>query len=547
MRRLRLDRIVFFLCAIAITYGSCAQKRGPAVSKNVDVHFGPVYKQNNLSSFVRTLKADETGMLLLRQRINVTSFAEPLQYYIEKFNANMELISSYKVDMKGLGQRYTFQDMFHIADRFYFLIYDYSKETDMNSLYVTTVSETGALTNDLVKICEVPSERRMFGAFHLYFSADGSKLAIKKRIKDDEKKELLVLEVYNVTFGESLKVDLLWEKEIRLPYRDKKYNVASILMANDGNVHMLSQVTLEREERSKGMPGYFYEVFSCFYETDEIKQYPINLGKNYIADISFLSNNPNSMAGSGLYKEEKGDRVKGFFYFQIDIPSRKVAVLSQQEFPDDFVKQFLTERQVKKGASDLSDFSTRLFISNPAGGGIVIAEYYKYTMTHSYTGGSPGITSDWRYEDLIICRINPDGTFAWLKKIPKKQKSTHDTGVWNTVSSTPIYIGIGAIVTADKVRIIYNENPANLTETDPTKLKYMADPKHAVTTLITIDQSGNFIKAPLFPSKASKTVVTPSIRCFLTPNTFVMTALRKKKYSFVKVTFKPDVVAITTN
>lgn len=509
---------------------------------NVEVFYGPEIKskKNALNQIIRTFGADQQGNnYRLRLRINAFSFSEPLQYYLEKYGSDTKLISSNKLLLEGLSTTYMFQDMFYINDRFYLLVNSYDKETSVHTLYATMVEKSGEVDPNLQKTSEFVSPRRMIQPFSLAFSSDRSKLFVKKPQKDENRMEVVSYDVYNVAFTDKMEFSNVWSKDIVLPYRDRKYAIQGTIVDNDGNIHLLSQVGLERDDKKEGIPKSFYEMFSYFHRNDEMKHYKVDIGEHYISDITIIQRNADNVSGAGLYKSLKGNLVEGVFYFDVNIHTGSLERLAQQRFPAAFATEFLTPKQAAKG-KNLTDFKTRWFISQADGGGFLVAEYYNMEITSQSLNDIAYSTTRWWYEDLIVCRFNPDGTVAWFRKVPKKQKSSVDSRSFTGIGG-PQYMGISVFYMHDKLRILYNDHPDNLAETSSSaKMKYMQDPKTSITTLVTIDADGTLTKSPLFDARNRKTIVMPTQFVRVNDNTIVLIAGKRKKTSFIRVTFKPD-------
>jgi hypothetical protein len=102
--------------------------------------------------------------------------------------------------------------------------------------------------------------------------------------------------------------------------------------------------------------------------------------------------------------------------------------------------------------------------------------------------------------DIVFININPDGSIEWMKRVPKKQHTVNDNGIYSSYSVS---------VMKDKIYLIYNDHVKNIGRTDPKKLKFMKKPSKAVTMLAVMDAKGEVQKKALFPAKDHKTIVRP--------------------------------------
>ena len=105
------------------------------------------------------------------------------------------------------------------------------------------------------------------------------------------------------------------------------------------------------------------------------------------------------------------------------------------------------------------------------------------------------------YNDIIVVNIQPDGEIAWSARIPKRQTSVNDFGV---------YSSYGMSIVADKLYFVYNDDPKNL---DPRAKRIATETpdKYSVVTIAEVDRNGVVKRAPLFQNKENGVVVRPKI------------------------------------
>jgi hypothetical protein len=126
-----------------------------------------------------------------------------------------------------------------------------------------------------------------------------------------------------------------------------------------------------------------------------------------------------------------------------------------------------------------------------------------------------------------------NGEILWNALVPKRQVIVNQ--------STGPFMSYLRLLEKDKLRLVYNDNPKNITIEDPRKFKLMNNPKKAAAALITLDlKNGKFEKELLFDMKKDK-----SMRMYLDPRNgrqvgakdLIVPAFAKGKLRMVRFTF----------
>lgn len=95
-------------------------------------------------------------------------------------------------------------------------------------------------------------------------------------------------------------------------------------------------------------------------------------------------------------------------------------------------KKGKTQKKEDRGkeATQLYNYNIRGLMTQSDGSIIGLMEKY-YVVVHTSKDAQTGATtttSVYHYDDLIIYKIQPNGTFEWIKRIPKRQYSHNDRG-----------------------------------------------------------------------------------------------------------------------
>jgi hypothetical protein len=184
--------------------------------------------------------------------------------------------------------------------------------------------------------------------------------------------------------------------------------------------------------------------------------------------MGFSSDNNRIMTFTGLYGDaERGNSgIKGIFYFRLDFDKKEIIDEGFEKFSKDFITQDWSEREIEranrreangKSAPQLFNFDIRETITLEDGSIIGMLEQYyvRQVTSNDYRSNMTSSTFYYYYNDLIVYKIQPNGTFEWVKNIPKSQVSVNDYGYYSSVAR---------FATDDKLVIFFNDNSNNYDE-----------------------------------------------------------------------------------
>jgi hypothetical protein len=190
----------------------------------------------------------------------------------------------------------------------------------------------------------------------------------------------------------------------------------------------------------------------------------LDFNKKTVTDLSFSSDDKRILTCTGLYGEEKVV-TKGAFYCQMDFKKKTIINEGFSEFKKDIIVEGWSDREKKrankreakgKGAPQLYSYDFREVHTTKDGGIIVVMEqYYVVVSTYTDAKGHTYTTRDYYYNDVIVYRVQENGTFNWIKKIQKSQHSINDGGYLSS---------IGGYFTDDTYVCYFNDNKKNYSE-----------------------------------------------------------------------------------
>lgn len=333
-----------------------------------------------------------------------------------------------------------------MGDKFYYLFDSFNKETEKRSVHVREF-----FTQD----CSLGNEKLLFSSggevangsasevigywgamggppFTIYKSFDNSKIMINYRRKPLSKKDevnydLLGFFVFNSSF------ELVWGREVKMPYTEKQMNNLAYIVGTDGTVYMMSYLNLKHEFSLLTIPPAG-EVTAKAIDGGDFVFKNLYMKENKAGNIDFLGYYANGLD----YKIWEGPfgklsfNTNGIRYFEL---SKQGEILTSKdiEFPLELINKYESgtdqnknEKREEDGKAGIRDLVLRQFTVNPDGSVFILGEQYYYTET--YNSKTYQKTYKFFYDDLIATKLDADGEVIWMEKLPKRQLGANGRG-----------------------------------------------------------------------------------------------------------------------
>ncbi|MCB9231317.1 MAG: hypothetical protein H6581_06635 [Bacteroidia bacterium] len=297
----------------------------------------------------------------------------------------------------------------------------------------------GNLLKEMESISELSNEKKYNAELKYVLSINQKTLLCYKNLNTENQNEKLV---YNVFFNEG---ESMVSGEISVPYPDDKFEVIQMRVANDGTVYIMGKYFLENRIRTP--QDYYYTIFRHEPGTDEVVEMPVGFSDKYITDLTFKVDPGENLYIAGFYSNRSTNEIIGTIYQKLN-PSGDSEVSMMQEFDAAFLAEFLSDRQIDRGA-ELRYFYLDNIILRSDGGVLLIAEKY-YTTYNSYLD----IYGYWvdqkihHYDEIIIHSVSNRGELEWSSVVPKRQSSENNA----TLSYQDI-------ITAENIYLVYDYRP----------------------------------------------------------------------------------------
>jgi hypothetical protein len=481
-------------------------------------------------------------------KVKSRGWGSQTQFYLETYaKKSMSLISSTEFHLPLLPQRSTasqrffqgsgkFQTasverLFYLNGKFLLFTSHYDSDKQRNYAYVQQINENGSMEKNPVLLDSIDAEsRRNKGAFDFVFSEDKSHILIFHHEPSDKSSNKKL--TYRV-IDENL--NILWSKKIELPYRDQQFHISRYRIDNDGNVFMLANIDKNKDQIERKKPTYSYSILAYFYQSDQLKEYTIDLADKFISDITFNINPVGDIVCAGFYSKSSETAQAGTFFLKIDKTTKEVTEHEVQEFAKDFLMEFMTERKVEKG-KELFNFDIGHLLLRPDGSAVMVAEQYYMDVTSYYNPATHSYTNTYNYyyNDIIVVAFDPKGQITLLKKISKLQHSVNDGGPYSS------YVLVDG---GDMLHFIYNDDPENVhrseSEIEHGHVAGMNNPGRSVVVLVSMNMKGNTQRQQLLDnhSKRNNCWFLPKMNKKIGEKDIVLFARRGKFYRFGRVSY----------
>jgi hypothetical protein len=496
--------------------------------------WGEEIKANRRTTLNDIIGSDETGFYAIRTK---ASMFLDFTFTLEHYGNDLRPINSVEMELVTNGRQRVGEFTVYANNEIYIFSSYADSQTRINDLFVQQVNKKTLQLSPPISIAKIDfqgQKRRNDGVFEFRQSRDKSKLLIYSKLpfekNEPEKFELLVLD---------REMKPLWQKQITIPYKDQLFDLESMRVSSDGEVHLLGLVYKDkRTEIRKGEANYSYELLSYYDRGVREERTPLSLTNKFITDMQIGILDNKDIVCAGFYSETGTLTIKGTYFLKLDANTRAVITNTSKEFDLDFIAQNLTEREARKvGRRAANDKDNELFqfrldqlVVDNVGGVFLVGEQFYVkrvtTTTRNPTTGAVNTQTDFHYyyNDIITIRIGAEGKIVWSQKIPKRQKSINDGG-----ASSSYTFG----VRNGQLLFMYNDSPENINYNGKGAVaRAELNPNYGIVMLCSVSGSGEVKRQPVFGTKEVNVLIRPKVCEQISSNEFVLFGQRGKKQQF---------------
>lgn len=362
-------------------------------------------------------------------------------YSINRLSSSYAVTSTDVVKIKDLGSDVWRNQFVTIGDKAFYFYDNRGKTFQFGALVI----DAKAAKKDDIKIlldkpalAFRPTEDGIL--FDMAFSSDSSKILVGYRYPAKSKDDKTNYDVVGVHVYDN-KLNLLWNKDITLPYTEVMMDNRNFGVDKDGNAYLLAKVfaTADRKEKTKdGAANYRYELLRMSQSSSTIKKTPIELGE--FVNSSMLMESPlGGMLAIGFYSDyPKITTSNGAFVARIDKEGNLQSGKTKYEFPESVLS---LNRSVT--GKDVNFVTLRQVIPEKDGNLLIVGEGYESV--------SNGNATMYYHGDIFLMKIGADNDMHWCKGIRKLQAA----------SVYKQYFGLGVLPYKGGYYVFYTDNPLN--------------------------------------------------------------------------------------
>lgn len=470
-------------------------------------------------SYQEMVGADNTGFYVLRVDYENSIW---LEYWNgdnqTKETSNRLILPS----VSGVQAEYT--EMYYLDGNLILFTTVTNESIKQKTLYMQNVNKSGKIIGESKPIGRLTNQNIVID-FQIDLTKNGKNIFVHyNRPFQMYNDEPYFFKIYNSKMEEVL------NKTVKLPLVDREFNITQYIVTRDGDIMMLAQMKPKDErssKRSRGPQVYQYSVLIYDIELSKITEYPMTVEK-YIPQNAILGVNEKDKFIDVMGFMAKKNKIiySGIFHERMDLETKEWAVVDRKtsyyNVARNEERNFRAEHLIEQ-RENIYNYQLRSIEYLSTGEPVMFAEHTNTWMDSIIDPATKQIAYNnyYKFNDIIIGKIDRDNKFEWMTRIPKSQVSYNDFGD---------YSSYGISVIGEKIKLFYNGNYKNLKMLandmyDATSLKAIKSPSRkgrALTT--TVFSDGKVFGSYMFDSKHKKQVIMPGM----------MTDYQGKYYIFTK-------------
>jgi hypothetical protein len=494
---------------------------------------------NTIVDVPKTTRVMQSGKV--NDKVYVINYDWRGKYSMMIFDSNMKLINDVIFKQRNdkdedvIGRGFAFKTAMFMKSEILLFFETYETSTKKQLLLVQKTDLNGKFVGKMTSIDNIPANKRYKqGSFELEHSEDSTKFLVIKHLPYDKKAE----EEFGFrTFDSNL--DMLGEKTVNLPYREKNTSVIDFYLSNRGDVYMLLKVDLERKEKVKGEDDEFYSLLCQTISSNKaLREYKLNLPQKDIVSIAFrIDNKTDRVLCSGFYSDIRTNTshtrdIDGFFYLTADINTQKIVSQSYKQIDSKIVNQLRgksEDKKVKEGKGIAVSFRVKDYVSRSDGSSVIVAENSWVTVvTTCQQRGGCTTTTYYDRTNIFLIAISSNGEVQAFYDIPKRQSTINDGGYYSSFS---------LMKKDDRIIFVYNDNPKNVGKVINSikDVKAMRNPGMACLVAVEIANDGEIIRhGMVYDRKKTKMTAIPLMCNKIANGEYIIPTYKRKQIGLLK-------------
>lgn len=487
-------------------------------------HLGEKYDDRYKYSNLLAMADDGDGGSILVRACYAGIILKPKGYFIERYNANLELTSEfhYKIDDTDFVEAFVKDGQLHLL----FLEYDFGKEAYEYKIHRSPISNFDFMKETILSIPSVKVENPLDKNYYnrdftsgfttaILFNDDKSAFAISAHFKKEkDNKHFIIL------FDAAL--NKVMEQDFSAQVEDKNYAFENMAMTKDfGKAYIVGKAHFKKQRFSATERKFQYELLQISKQGIKTQVFD-DSGKYSEALMPLLTED--RLLCVGFYADRKDNRYNGLAYFDLD--PNTLEVKSKKYNP--FSQQFMADKFGKEEDKDVKNLVFKN--ANITATGVILFNAEECFVTSSVqqdASGSRLKIDRYHYNDMVSAKLNPNGDVAWARNINKSEVTQGDGAYASYSSYTKGNSTYFFISTA-------SENPQQLSNERIVFKQGLSRNRNVF--LIRLDEKGNMGYEKIIDDKEARLPLMVSIPLVNgKDNSMVFYAKRGTKKQLVKV------------
>lgn len=351
--------------------------------------------------------------------------------------------------------------------------------------------------------------RNSIRKFNFRFSEDSSRILVHYRLKPLKKRDAINFDdIGFYVFDKNLQP--IWNEMLPMPYTEKNMTILDYYTDEKGVGYILAKVS---DDPNKGIkarvkkgeaPKYHIELFRIEDGSTKFEVTKIDIDDKFIHSISLEESGGELLCGGFYNKGQSYSSVDGIFYFNLG-EKGYIEQVKTFEIPAEILSQYLSKRAKKKvdkkedkDEAELSRLVMRNIIPYEDGSLLLTGEqFFIVERTTTNSNGRTTTSYSYHYHDILAAKIAPDGSLAWMKKMPKRQVG----GAGRGGMSYTLVNDLGQ----DCTYFLFLDNIENMELAEDESPKFHRDGKGGFFTGYRIDnKTGEMTKTSIFDTRNVK-------------------------------------------
>lgn len=291
----------------------------------------------------------------------------------------------------------------------------------------------------------------MFGGkkFDILPSMDSTKVLIEYRKKPTVKRDTKSTDVIGFYVFDA-DLNSLWNKDFKMPYTERRMDLLDYAIDTKGDGYMLAKIfkddsNKDKKKKKDKNANYHLELFKLNKDNADIKKTRIELDNSFINELKLFESEKGFMYLAGYYnnglrgkvnkghlfgKEEKKKNADGVVLFKFSLDGELVSKDSH-EIPNEIINQYISDRSADRNEKrddkeglEFENLYLDNLILNSDGSVLLVGEQFRLIEKRT----TKRVYYVYLYRNILVSKINADGSLAWMAKVPKNQVGKNGKG-----------------------------------------------------------------------------------------------------------------------